>query len=166
MKNLLLVISMVSFTTIVSAQWNSDPTVNNPICTFSNTTAKSSIVSVTDGNNGMWIAWEDSRDNATTGTDIYCQKINANGSITFDNQGILVCNAAGSQSALSITTDGSGGCIISWTDARTTATTNNDVYAQRINSSGSAVWTANGVVVSNGLVTELGSVIERISATE
>lgn len=165
-KSLLLFLVVIAAKTGIAQSWNPDTTINTPICTFSNATTKQNMVTVSDPNGAMWIAWEDARNNATTGTDIYCQKIFPDGSVAFDAAGILVCNATGTQSALTITSDGTGGCIIAWTDTRTTATTSNDVYAQRINSSGTAVWATNGVVVSNGTVTELAAVVERISSTE
>jgi hypothetical protein len=49
----------------------------------------------------------------------------------------------GSQIAL----DGNGGATIAWTDGRS-ATNPNDIYAQRINASGTVLWTTNGVGVS------------------
>jgi hypothetical protein len=44
-----------------------------------------------------------------------------------------------------LVSDGSGGAIITWQDG---GGTNADIYAQRLNASGAAQWTAGGVVVS------------------
>lgn len=145
--------------------WNPNPAVNNAVCTFSNTTTKSNLVTVSDGSGGMWLAWEDSR-NTATGTDIYCQRINANGTLAFDANGILVTNADAGQTSISMADDGAGGVILTWTDARTTATTSNDVYMQRIKSDGTIAYTANGVPISNASFNELGAVITRLNATE
>jgi hypothetical protein len=41
-----------------------------------------------------------------------------------------------------IVSDNAGGAIIAWRDTRSV---NWDVYAQRVNASGVAQWTANGV---------------------
>ena len=166
MKKQLLSICMVFTTTMLMAQWNGDPTINNAICTFSNTTTKNNLVTVSDGNGGMWLAWEDARNSTTTGTDIYCQKINANGSLAFDANGILVTNADAGQTSISMVSDSAGGVIIAWTDARTNATTSNDVYMQRIKSDGTITYVANGVAVSNGTLNELGPVLSMLNTTE
>lgn len=167
MKKILLLLAIVIIVGKSYGQlWNGNPTVNNAVCTFSNTTTKTNLVTVSDGSGGMWLAWEDSRNTATTGTDIYCQKINANGSLAFDANGLLVTNADAGQTNISMVEDGAGGVILTWTDARTTATSSNDVYMQRIKSDGTVAYAANGIAVSNGTLNELGPVITRLNATE
>lgn len=164
-RALLLLITVFFFGQCIQAQWvwNNDPTINNEVCTASNTTAKSNLVSTTDGAGGMWIAWEDSRNSGTTGTDIYVQRLKSDGSIALAAAGVVVCDASQGQTSISITDDGAGGCILSWTDARNA---NNDIYAQRISNTGVALWGVNGVAVIGTLGSELGSVIRRVNATE
>ncbi|MFN8396063.1 MAG: T9SS type A sorting domain-containing protein [Bacteroidia bacterium] len=53
-----------------------------------------------------------------------------------------VCTATGKQIDLRMEGDGHGGTIITWMDYRSTAP---DVYAQRLDRTGLAKWTANGV---------------------
>jgi hypothetical protein len=60
--------------------------------------------------------------------------------------GVAVCTAAGPQLSPDIAPDGTGGSIIAWYDDRGGA--GYDIYAQRVNDSGVALWTANGVAVS------------------
>ncbi len=55
-----------------------------------------------------------------------------------------VCTASGDQQVPLITSDGSGGAIITWYDNRSG---NRDIYAQRVNSDGAAQWTADGVAI-------------------
>ena len=55
-----------------------------------------------------------------------------------------ICAAAGAQSAPSIISDGSGGSIITWFDRRSGV---DDIYAQRIDANGVALWTTNGVAI-------------------
>jgi hypothetical protein len=43
--------------------------------------------------------------------------------------------------------DGSGGTIICWQDGRNFATTERNIYAQRIDANGTAQWAANGVAI-------------------
>jgi len=143
--------------------WNYNTIQNNPVAITNNITTKQNMATITDSSGGMWIVWEDARNTTTTGTDIYAQKLKSDGSIAFDGAGIVVCNAIGNQTAIAITDDGVGGCVLSWTDTRAT---NNDIYAQHISSNGTMLWTINGVPVSNATGSELVSVIERVNSTE
>src|SRR2546422_1940841 len=54
-----------------------------------------------------------------------------------------VCTATGDQDGQQIVSDGAGGAIITWHDARSG---NNDIYAQRVRASGAVdpAWPANG----------------------
>ena len=54
-----------------------------------------------------------------------------------------VCTATNDQEQPVIVSDGAGGTIIAWQDYR--SGTNTHVYAQRIDASGVARWTANGI---------------------
>jgi len=59
------------------------------------------------------------------------------------------------QDTIAMTSDGLGGAILTWQDYRS----NNgfaDIYAQRLNSSGAGLWTANGVSVCNQAASQLG----------
>jgi hypothetical protein len=110
---------------------------------------------VGDGAGGAIITWQDGRNSETTGWDIYAQRIDANGLVYQDDDvqwetgGIAVCDATYHQEAPQIVGDGSGGAIITWQDGRTPAN-GYDVYAQRFNSNGEALWTEDGVAVSTG----------------
>ncbi len=94
------------------------------------------VAVVEDGSGGAICAWQDAR---SGNWDIYVQKIDANGNILWTTNGVAITNIAGNQWSVEITTDGSGGAIITWYD------NNNDIYAQRVASNGSVMWTANGV---------------------
>jgi hypothetical protein len=59
---------------------------------------------------------------------------------------ISVCAATGDQSYPEIVSDGEGGAIIVWQDTRGSY---DNVYAQRIDSSGIPRWTANGIIISD-----------------
>lgn len=56
-----------------------------------------------------------------------------------------VCNANGNQEEVRIISDGSGGSIITWMDSRPAG--NTDIFAQRLNSSGVPLWSANGIPI-------------------
>src|SRR5262249_54010319 len=66
---------------------------------------------------------------------------------------VSVCNATNNQSFPTIATDGAGGAIVSWQDARNGAGAL-DIYAQRLNGSGTAQWTSNGVSVCGALANQ------------
>ncbi len=101
---------------------------------------------VSDGSGGAIISWCDYRNSATTSADIYAQRINASGAVQWTANGVALCVATGEQLFPAIVSDGTGGAIITWQDLRSGAV--NNIFAQRINSFGSVVWTANGVTIS------------------
>ncbi|MGB5910143.1 MAG: caspase family protein [Promethearchaeia archaeon] len=74
-------------------------------------------------------------------TDIFAQKILANGTLAWGSFGNTICSAIYDQWSPEIINDGAGGAFISWVDERGN---NKDVYAQRINSDGELVSPTNG----------------------
>jgi Secretion system C-terminal sorting domain len=130
---------MISLCLRTSAQWSPDPTVNNAICNF--TGGQTFLQMAGDGAGGTICTWVDTR-NGTQ--DIYAQRMNANGTLQWNTDGIAICNAASDQFSPKIINDGSGGAIITWYDNRNG---NWDIYAQRIDASGAVQWTADGVAI-------------------
>ncbi|MBI4549058.1 MAG: hypothetical protein HY707_13830, partial [Ignavibacteriae bacterium] len=57
-----------------------------------------------------------------------------------------ICTAQNHQIIPTITSDGAGGAIITWSDTRSGSSL--DIYAQRINASGVVQWPADGVAIS------------------
>ena len=108
----------------------------------------------TDGNGGAIIAWQDTRNTATSSSDIYAQKVNTLGIVRWTTNGILICDSIGNQpnstaSGFSVVDDNAYGAIIIWDDARN-GTSNIDVMAQRVDSFGNRLWSPlNGVAVAN-----------------
>jgi Secretion system C-terminal sorting domain len=109
-------------------------------------------------NDGIIAVWTDGRiTSPATDRDIYAQKLAAsNGAAQWSpTTGVSVAVVTGSNQTsitsdgLSICSDGSNGAIIGWVDARNTSTTGNDIYAQKINSTGAVQWAANGILISN-----------------
>ncbi|HKW13250.1 MAG TPA: T9SS type A sorting domain-containing protein, partial [Candidatus Krumholzibacteria bacterium] len=58
--------------------------------------------------------------------------------------GVSLCNAGGGQGLPRILADGAGGAFVAWVDTRNS---DNDIFAQRVNSAGVAQWTTDGVPV-------------------
>src|SRR4030066_318122 len=69
--------------------------------------------------------------------------------IAWTPNGTLICNATNTQTNVQVVSDGAGGAIIVWEDFRTGGTTNYDIYAQRIDAAGNALWTPNGTIICN-----------------
>ena len=108
--------------------------------------------STDDGSNNAIVSWQDDRSSPGSADDIYAQKIDSNGVVQWAANGVLICSAVGKQDKTWIISDGAGGAIIAWEDARMdVAGGTEDIYAQRINSAGVPQWTANGVVICNAV---------------
>ncbi len=101
----------------------------------------------TDGAGGAILAWQDSRSGTN---DIYVQRVSSRGIPQWTADGVALCTATGSQQNCQIVSDGAGGAIVTWQDARSGT---NDIYAQRVSSTGVPQWTADGVA----LCTAVGS---------
>jgi len=132
---------IVLFCSTIYSQWSNDPTVNNAVCTQASTQEYPTITD--DGNGGAIIVWIDLR--SGTNWDIYAQRININGVVQWATDGVPICTQTGNQSDPTIINDGSGGAIITWSDFRSGYKL--DIYAQRIDPNGVALWTTDGVPV-------------------
>ncbi len=99
-----------------------------------------------DNSGGAIIAWTDGRGGMVTEYEIYAQKLDPNGNIQWASNGKCLCNAYYDQWLSGIINDGKGGAILAWIDDRNG---DEDVYAQRINSEGDALWQSNGSVICN-----------------
>jgi hypothetical protein len=147
-NNYFLVIVVVMLGTMsqaVTAQWSTNPSVNNVVSAADD--HQQNHTTISDGSGGTIITWQDHR---SGNDDIYAQRINASGDVLWSTNGIAVCTAAGNQQYPVIVGDGSGGAIIAWHDYRTPYP---QIYAQRISASGVIQWTADGVLIctaSNG----------------
>ncbi|MEP7080437.1 MAG: T9SS type A sorting domain-containing protein [Ginsengibacter sp.] len=123
---------------------------------------------VPDGSGGAVIAMLDTRNNVynpvtieNSNIDIYAQRLNALGVNQWAAAGVPVCTntfnqleETGGYTNNFIISDGTGGAIITWEDYRNDPNNGNvspilaDIFAQKINASGVAQWTTNGVAVS------------------
>ncbi len=115
-----------------------------PVCTAVNCQANARLIP--DGMGGAFVCWDDKRGGLTE--DLYAQHLNADGGTYWQSQGVPFCAAANSQYWPRIVRDGTGGIIVVWQDFR--KGTNTDLYARRIDESGTPVWAANGVAICTG----------------
>ncbi len=114
-----------------------------PVCLASDDQGMPQICS--DGAGGAILVWNDLRNSLTTGTDIYAQRVDANGTPLWTTNGVVVCNAASHQQYVKVVSDGRGGAIAVWQDYRNGS--HYDIYAQRIDGSGVTRWTSQGVAL-------------------
>ena len=98
-------------------------------------------VILNDGYGNYIIAWYDMRH---TNGDIYIQKVDTVGNFHFMTNGIPVCTDSSEQNRPALISDGVGGFIIAWTDL---SDDGGNIYAQRFDSNGNALWTSNGVAI-------------------
>jgi hypothetical protein len=97
---------------------------------------------VNDGAGGSFTAWEDYRSGCSG--DIYVQHLDAGGVAQCGFDGKVVCGQNRSQQSPQICSDGAGGAIIAWLDFRAG---NADIYAQRVDATGTSLWALDGVPV-------------------
>jgi hypothetical protein len=117
-------------------QWTSDGVA---VCTAALTQIYPKLAS--DGAGGAIVAWQDHRNDIP---DIYAQRVNFWGTVQWTTNGVAICVTAGIQQRPTIASDGAGGAIVAWQDARGA---NYDIYAQRVNASGTVQWPANGIAL-------------------
>ncbi len=136
-------------------QWGSAVTPK-PVCI--NATEKNLSSAIPDGNGGIYISWVDYR-NAPDG-EIYIQHINNAGNPVWALNGVKVNNSSNPLREMyssKLCSDGGTGVIICWAESEynsiTNLTTYSQVFAQKYNSNGTALWSAGGVQIctANGL---------------
>ncbi len=95
---------------------------------------------------GVYVVWRDFRSDPEG--DIYAQHVDASGTPTWTYNGVPVCAAGGEQvSPVVVPDDAYGadsGLVVAWEDYRAGV----QVYVQRIDSSGVALWESGGVPAS------------------
>jgi len=132
-----------------AAQWTA-----NGVAIIKAASFQDKVEIISDGSGGAIMVWEDYRDGATNGYDIYAQRVDRSGSPSWTKNGVSVTNAVNSQNLPKIVSDGSGGAIITWEDQRNSGTTNIDIYAQKILSTGELAWPINGIIICNGILNQ------------
>lgn len=137
--------TLVSMCALVPAfaQWSNSPSVNTPVCTA--TDKQIDLRMMDDGYKGVYIAWKDYRAGGVP--DIYIQRMDSSGYALWTTNGVPLCTDPADQSTPAICTDMKGGAIVAWSDWRSGV--ERDLYAQRVNSNGSVLWTTDGVGVAN-----------------
>lgn len=126
----------------LSAQWSTDPTINNVVCSTVNQQLLDSHIT-SDGKGGALIAWSD-RNVVTNDYFIYVQRIGSDGKRLWAEDGVAVSTSPNEQHHSEVVGDGKGGAIVTWYEARNGK---NEVRAQKISPDGIVQWNAEGVPV-------------------
>jgi hypothetical protein len=103
---------------------------------------------ISDGNNGFFIGWVDSR--ADPSSVVHLQRFTLNGQV--DPQwpvgGVALADSGFGAGPPTLVSDGAGGVIVVWEDARDTSDSiAEDIYAQRVDGNGVKQWAPQGVVL-------------------
>ena len=118
------------------------------VCTAIDKQTDPKIVSERLG--GAIITWQDKRGGIYY--DVYAQRISSAGTLQWLANGAAVCTADSSQTSIDITSDNISGAIITWRDKRNGLY--HDIYAQKINMTGTTAWQLNGIKISNTALTQ------------
>jgi hypothetical protein len=87
-----------------------------------------------DGTGGAVACWQTDQ---TSYVDVWAQRVRDDGVTLWGSDGVFVSNTGALGTTPRIVTDGSGGAILAWCDARNTS---DDVYAQRVSAAGVELW--------------------------
>jgi hypothetical protein len=98
---------------------------------------------ISDGAGGAIVVWEDGRNG---NSDIFAQKISADGKVQWPPTGVPIAVQPGRQRRQQVVSDGAGGAVVVWEDSRTSPTR---VYAQHVGADGNTRWAANGIPISS-----------------
>ncbi len=105
---------------------------------------------VPDGGGGAILVFEDGRNSATSGTDIFAQRVDAALTLLWGGGGAAVCTAPLAQLGPVALGDGAGGALVLWRDRRSGP--GESLFAARLGPDGLPVagWAAGGVSVRPG----------------
>ncbi len=133
----ILVLFCVLFAaTAANAQWVKD---GAPVCT--ELYGQGSVKVIPDGRGGAIAVWTDFRNGNSY--DIYGNDIEADGYVY--SSAVPICTAIGNQSYPQAVFNGTEGVIVVWIDERSGMP---QIYAQRVDTTGTPVWTLDGIDIS------------------
>jgi hypothetical protein len=95
---------------------------------------------VSDGSGGAIILWYDLRGPQS---ELYAQRVDPNGNTLWNRNGIAITREPDYEQIHAMISDGAGGAFIAWEDSRDYL----DIYAQRIDADGDALWSAGGIPI-------------------
>ena len=99
---------------------------------------------VSDGASGAAVAWATLVSGISS--DIYAQRLNASGALQWGTNAKALCTINSDQVHPTLVRKTSGTIVVAWEDQR--ATFNTFVYGQAVNTAGTLLWTANGLLLA------------------
>ena len=116
-----------------------------PICTAQGIQKHASVVN--DGEGGFIVVWRDERD---VYSDLYMQRIRADGTLVWEKDGIPLCTAGGHQDRPFIVRTEENRFSVVWLDFREDfgEESSDAIYRQQIDLEGKPLWERNGVAIS------------------
>ncbi len=126
-----------------SAQWEAD---GRAVALTGQT--KSGPRLTTDGQGGVYAIWMDERNASFPEVDIYLQHYDADGTQTFQDDGLVICDADNTQFSPLIRPDGSGGALMIWGDWRSGS---QGLYLQHVDNPGGITLMENGLELYFGI---------------
>ncbi|MBN2170090.1 MAG: T9SS type A sorting domain-containing protein [Candidatus Krumholzibacteriota bacterium] len=113
------------------------------LCTGASEDPAPSVPRLTsDGSGGAIVVWYNQHNGDY---DLYARRVDGAGNVLWSGDGVAICTEEHNQQMHRIVTDGAGGAIIVWRDARSPEA---DIYGQRIDASGTVRWTHDGLPIS------------------
>jgi hypothetical protein len=100
-----------------------------------------------DGAQGAIVVWADCRPSLAD-CDIYAQRVDADGNVQWQPDGVPANSSQGDQLGPRIVSDGASGALMAWSDYRNQ--TDSSVFAQRLDSAGNQLWATEGITVATG----------------
>jgi hypothetical protein len=98
---------------------------------------------------GMTLVWLGGGPDPSTGVNLYARRVLAsNGSLGWNGDTKVICDASGNQSVFSLVKKGNM-YYAAWSDGRPGVVGNYAIYANKFNINGVVLWAANGVEVAN-----------------
>ena len=127
---------------VAAAAWPAMPYSNLPLHTGPGD--QYGVAVAPDGAGGMVVAWVDDLSGTS---DIYAQRVTADGQVLWTAGGTPVSTVPSSQWDPRVIASGNGGAVVIWQDNRNG---NTDLYAQSVSANGVSQWAAGGVPVVAG----------------
>ena len=163
-RSILLVLTVFldsGFYENASADWVLN---GNPVSTAINWQSQPLMVS--DGQGGGIVVWNDERTagGSNSDVDVYAQRVGTTGEMLWAVDGIPLCIAPYQQRVRDIISDGIGGAIVAWESWTNFSADSSDVYVQRVDASGNALWGISGVALCVAARSQAGPRLARDGA--
>jgi hypothetical protein len=152
---IILFLIMTFMSSLDQAQWSNDPDINSWIPKSGEERVP---IAASDGRGGVIVAWDDGKGIL----DIWANRVDRYGLPRWGVNGIRISPPQGIRDVTNVISDGDGGAIIVWDDYTRAWRENptaefiaNEIYVQRVDSTGKILWDSSGVLI-RGKVPNVG----------